>query len=171
MKSPHLYLLMLLFSGGIFSACEDKSYPDGLEEFAHHYYVVYVPNNNSAVTVNKAQTGLVKLPVQFYSSFTRSYDAVAHYSVVTPNVANPAVEGVDFRVVDRQGNALQPGSEGQYPLVFPQAKQTTDTVYIQLLNNPAPGRRVVEINFEDHITPAYRVDIFSTAFRRTLNID
>ncbi len=171
MKIQYIFLIMLLSAGGLLSSCEDKTYPAGLEEFEHHYYVVYVPNNNSAVTVNRAQAGLVKLPVQFYSSFTRSYDAVAHYSVVRPNVANPAVLGVDFQITDRQGNVIQPGSDGNYSLLFPQARKTTDTVYVKLLNNPAPGRRIVEINFEDHITPDYRVDIFSTAFRRTLNID
>ncbi|MDT4869898.1 hypothetical protein FQZ97_1049530 [compost metagenome] len=91
--------------------------------------------------------------------------------MVTPNVSNPAVLGVDFQVVDQQGNTLQPGSDGKYSLLFPQARKAADTVYVKLLNNPAPGRRIVEINFEDHITPDYRVDIFSTAFRRTLNID
>lgn len=171
MKIQNIFLILFLLSGGLFSACEDKSYPAGLAEYEHHYYVVYVPNNNSAVTVNKAQAGLVKLPVQFYSSFTRTYDAVAHYAVVSPNVANRAVLGVDFQIVDRQGNTLQPNGDGKYPLLFPQARKTTDTVYVKLLNNPVPGRRIVEINFEDHITPDYRVDIFSTAFRRTLNID
>jgi len=171
MKRPNIFLTLLLLCGGLFSACEDKSYPAGLAEYEHHYYIVYVPNNNSAVTVSKAQTGLLKLPVQFYSSFTRTYDAVAHYAVVTPNVANPAVPGVDFQIVDRQGNTLQPDSQGKYSLLFPQARKATDTVYVKLLNNPAPGRRIVEINFEDHITPDYRVDIFSTAFKRTLNID
>ncbi len=171
MKIQNIFLILLLLSGGLFSACEDKSYPAGLQEYEHHYYIVYVPNNNSAVTVNKAQAGLVKLPVQFYSSFTRPYDAVAHYAVVRPNIANPAVLGVDFQIVDKSGNTLQPNSEGKYPLLFPQAKKATDTVYVKLLNNPVPGRRIVEINFEDHITPDYRVDIFSTAFRRTLNID
>lgn len=171
MKIQKLFLLVLLFSGVILTSCEDKSYPAGLEEFEHHYYVVYVPNNNSAVTVRKDQAGLLKLPVQFYSSFTRPYDAVAHYAVVTPNVANPAIQGVDFQIVDRQGNPLQPNGQGKYSIVFPQAKKATDTVYVKLLNNPAPGRRVVEINFEDHIAEQYRVDIFSTAFKRTINID
>lgn len=171
MKTQHISLTLLLVSIGIFLGCEDKGYPAGLPEYEHHYYIVYVPNNNSAVTVNRAQPGLVKLPVQFYSSFTRSYDAVAHYSVVTPNIANPAALGVDFQIVDRNGNVIQPNSEGKYALPFAQARKATDTVYVKLLNNPEPGRRVVEINFEDHITPDYRVDIFSTAFRRTLNID
>jgi hypothetical protein len=164
-------ILGLLLSTGVLSGCEDKSYPAGLAEFDHHYYVVYLPNNNSAVTVRKNQAELLKLPVQFHSSFTRPYDAVAKYAVVKPNIANPASLGVDFQIVDKQGNTLQPGTDGKYSMVFPQAKKTTDTVYVKLLNNPAPGRRIVEINFEDNLTPEYRVDIFSTAFKRTLNID
>ena len=168
MKILNIILSFSLFVG--LSSCEDKSYPSGLEEFDHHNYIVYVPNNNSAVTVKKNQTELLKLPVQFYSSFTRPYDAVAKYTLV-PNAANPAVVGVDFQIVDKQGNAIQPDGQGKYSLVFPQAKKATDTVYVKLLNNPAPGRRIVDINFEDHISTEYRVDIFSTAFKRTLNID
>lgn len=164
-------IILGLLSCAVLSSCEDKSYPAGLSEFDHHYYVVYLPNNNSAVTVKKDQTALLKLPVQFHSSFTRTYDAVAKYAVVKPNINNPAALGVDFQIVDKQGNTLQPGADGKYSMVFPQAQKTTDTVYVKLLNNPAPGRRIIEINFEDNITPEYRVDIFSTAFKRTLNID
>lgn len=171
MKTRNILITLLMVAGGLFFACEDKDYPAGLPEYEHHYYIVYVPNNNSAVTVNRSQAELVKFPVQFYSSFTRSYDAVAHYAVVTPDVPNPAVLGVDFELVDRNGNTIQPNSEGKYSLTFPQAKKATDTVYVKLLNNPEPGTRVIEINFEDHVTLDYRVDIFSTAFRRTLNIE
>ena len=171
MNTRTILIALLLMAGGLFFACEDKDYPAGLPEYEHHYYIVYVPNNNSAVTVNRSQTELLKFPVQFYSSFTRSYDVVAHYAVVTPEVPNPAVLGVDFEIVDGNGNAIQPGSDGRYAITFPQARKATDTVYVKLLNNPAPGTRVVEINFEDNITPDYRVDVFSTAFRRTLNIE
>ncbi len=170
MKTRNILITLLLLTGGMFVACEDKSYPAGLPEYEHHYYIVYVPNNNSQVTVNRDQTNLVAFPVQFYSSFTRSYDAVAHYSVVTPNVDNPAVLGEDFNIVDKDGNVIQP-TNGKYSITFPQAKKATDTIYVKLLNNPEPGTRVVEINLEDHITPDYRVDIFSTAFRRTLQIN
>ncbi|SEL74251.1 hypothetical protein [Parapedobacter koreensis] len=171
MKTRNIFITLLLLSSGWFFACEDKDYPAGLPEYEHHYYIVYVPNNNSGVTINRTQTDLVKFPVQFYSEFTRNYDAVAHYAVVTPDVPNPAVLGEDFQIVDRDGNTIQPNSQGKFSLTFPQARKATDTVYVKLLNNPEPGSRVVEINFEDHITPEYRVDIFSTAFRRTLTID
>lgn len=170
MKTRNILMILLLLTIGSFVACEDKSYPAGLPEYEHHYYIVYVPNNNSQMTVNRDRTDLVALPVQFYSSFTRNYDAVAHYAVVTPDVDNPAVLGEDFDIVDKDGNVIQPAN-GKYALAFPQAKQATDTIYIRLLNNPNPGSRMVEINLEDHITPDYRVAIFSTAFRRTLQID
>ncbi len=171
MKTQNILITLLLLSGGLFFACEDKDYPAGLPEYEHHYYIVYVPNNNSAITVNRSQTELVKFPVQFYSSFTRSYDAVAHYLVVTPDVPNPAVLGVDFQLVDGNGGVIQPDNNGKYSITFPRAEKAMDTVYVKMLNNPEPGTRVVEINFEDNISSDYRVDIFSTAFRRTLNIE
>lgn len=171
MNPRNILTTLLLLSSSLFFACEDKSYPAGLPEYEHHYYIVYVPNNNSTVTVNRSQTELVRLPVQFYSEFTRSYDAVAHYSVVTPDVPNPAVLGVDFEITDSEGNTLTPDGNGKYAIEFPRAQKANDTVYVKLLNNPEPGARVVEINFEDNITPDYRVDIFSTAFRRTLRIE
>jgi len=171
MKTQNILIAALLLSGVLFTSCEDKDYPAGLSEYEHHYYIVYVPNNNSGVTVNRSQSELLKFPVQFYSEFTRNYDAVAHYSVVTPDGVDAAVIDEDFQIVDRDGNAIQPDGNGKYSIVFPQAIKAKDTVYVKLLNNPAPGTRVVEINFEDNITPDYRVDIFSTAFRRTLTIE
>ena len=171
MNARNILIALLLLSSSLFCGCEDKSYPAGLPEYEHHYYIVYVPNNNSTVTVNRSQTELVKFPVQFYSEFTRSYDAVAHYRVVTTDESNPAVLGVDFEITDSAGNALTPDGDGKYAITFPQAIKAKDTVYVKLLNNPEPGTREVEINFEDNITPDYRVDIFSTAFRRTLVIE
>src|SRR5690606_10926620 len=108
MKTQTILIAALLLSGVLFTACEDKVYPAGLPEYEHHYYIVYVPNNYSGVTVNRSQTELVRFPVQFYSEFTRNYDAVAHYSVVTPDGVDAAVIDEDFQIVDRDGNAIQP---------------------------------------------------------------
>jgi len=170
MKIQIILVLALLMSGQIFVSCEDKDYPAGLPEYDHHYYIVYVPNNNTQVIVNRNQTALLKFPVQFYSSFTRDYDAVAHYSLVNPATGDPAVVGVDFDIVNKEGNTI-PSVNGKYSITFPKAMKATDTVYVKLLNNPVPGRRVIEINLEDNITDSYRVDVFSTAFRRPLAID
>ena len=104
------------------------------------------------------------------SSYTRNYDAVAKYAIVTTGINTPAVVGQDFNVVDKNGSVIQPGSDGKYSLVFPQAKQAMDTIYIKLLNNPAPGIRKMEVNILENQTEEFYVDIFSTAFKRPVEI-
>lgn len=154
------------------SSCEDKDYPRGTEELEHHYYAVFVPNNNTSVTVQRTQATLVKFPVQFYSTYVRNYDAVAKYSIVTTGITGPlAVVGVDFNVVDKNGNTLTPAADGTYSIIFPQAKQTMDTIYLKMLNNPAAGQRKMEVQLQDNITDQFDVDIFSTAFRRPVTIN
>jgi len=163
-------MMLIMCLSTLFTACEDRDYPAGLPEYEHHYYIVYVPNNNSAVTVNRNQETLLKLPLQFYSEFTRSYDAVANYIVNIQGIAAPAILGEDFVIVNEAGQTIQP-EDGKYKVVFPQAKKAEAAIYIKLLNNAKPGRRTVEINLIDNIQEKFRVDIFSTAFKRTINID
>lgn len=163
------YIIVVLFGGLIFSSCEKKEYPAGLAEYDHHYYAAYIPNNNSKVSVQRTQTTLLKFPVQFYSSLSRNYDAVAHYAVVTTGIANPAVAGQDFDIVDKNGSAIQP-ADGKYSFTFSKAERAMDTIYVKLLNNPAPGTRTAEIQIQENKTDQYYVDIFSTAFRRPIEI-
>nr|WP_294904506.1 hypothetical protein [uncultured Lacibacter sp.] len=151
-------------------ACEKKDYPVGLSEYEHHYYAIFVPNNNTAVTVSRSQAALLKFPVQFYSTFTRSYDAVARYAVTTAGINNPAVRGQDFDIVDKNGVVI-PSADTSYSIIFPQAKQAMDTIYIKLLNNAAPGSRRMEIQMLENKTAQFYVDVFSTAFRRPVTIN
>lgn len=151
-------------------ACEKKDYPRGKSEYEHHYYAVFVPNTNQAVTATRSQTDLLKLPVQFYSVYTRNYDAVAKYAVSTAGITPAAVRGVDFNVVDKDGNVIQ-SADTTYNMVFAQAKQAMDTIYIKLLNNTAPGNRKFEIQILDNITEQFEVDIFSSAYRRPVTIN
>ncbi|HEY6505082.1 MAG TPA: hypothetical protein VIZ28_13985 [Chitinophagaceae bacterium] len=164
------YLLFVLGATIVLAACEKKDYPKGVDELQHHYYAIFVPNNNTSVTVSRSQTALVKFPVQFYSTYVRDYDAVAKYAVVTGNITGPAQRGVDFNIVDKNGNVV-PSADTTYSIVFPQAVQKTDTIYIKLLNNPAPGVRKFEIQILDNITSQFDVDIFSTAYRRPVTIN
>jgi hypothetical protein len=152
------------------ASCEKKDYPKGVPELEHHYYAIFVPNNNTAVTVQRNQAALLKFPVQFYSNFTRDYDAVARYVVTTYGITNPAQRGVDYNIVDKNGVVI-PSSDTAYTMVFPKAVKTMDTVYIKLLNNPASGARRFEVQIIDNITTQFRVDNFSTAFRRPVTIN
>jgi hypothetical protein len=162
------YIAILFAATFIFSSCEKEDYPAGLPEYDHHYYAIWVPNNNTLVSVTRNQAALIKFPVQFYSTATRSYDAVAKYAIV-PDATAPAVAGVDFNIVDKNGTVI-PSTDGSYSLVFKQAVQATDTVYIKLLNNPASGTRKMEIQLKENKTADFYVDIFSTAFRRPVEI-
>ena len=169
MKSIKYILLasVIIFS---FASCEKKDYDrGGLPEYENHYYAAYLPNDNSQVSVTRTQTALVKLAVQFYSSFTRDYDAVANYAVVTTGITNPAVLGQDFNIVDKNGNVIQP-VDGKYSLIFPQAKRTTDTIYVKLLNSAVAGTRKMEVQIQENKTDKFYVDIFSTAYRRPVEI-
>lgn len=153
----------------LLTSCEKKDYPAGLPEYEHHYYLVYIPNNNTQVNVQRTQTALLKFPVQFYSSFTRSYDAVGYYQIVTTGIANPAVQGQDFDIVDKNGATIQP-VDGKYSFTFQKAEKRTDTIYVKMLNNPTPGTRKMEVQIMENQTNEYYVDIFSTAFRRPVEI-
>jgi hypothetical protein len=165
-----VYFIFFAFAGLLtLVSCEKKDYPRGVAEMEHHYYSVFVPNNNTGVSVNRTQTTLVKFPVQFYSVYTRDYDAVAKYSVVTTDPANAAVVGKDFNIVDKNG-AVIPSNDGIYTMTFPQAKQATDTIYVKLLNNSTPGTRKAEIQLLENKTEKFYVDIFSTAFKKPLEI-
>lgn len=152
------------------TACEKKDYPAGIDELAHHYYAIFVPNNNTGVTVTRSQTALVKFPVQFYSTAVRDYDAVARYAVITGGITGPAKLGVDFNVVDKNGVVI-PTADSTFTMIFPQAKQATDTIYLKMLNNTAPGVRKFEIQMQDNVTSQFDVDIFSTAYRRPVTIN
>lgn len=163
------YILAAVVIVFVFVACEKKDYPRGVEEMEHHYYAIFVPNNNTGVSVNRNQATLIKFPVQFYSIYTRNYDAVANYVITTAGIPNPAVKGVDFDIVDKNGTVI-PSADTSYTMVFPQAKQASDTIYIKLLNNPAPGTRKMEIQMKENKTNDFYVDIFSTAFRRPVEI-
>lgn len=165
-----IYLSIAFSSVFVLASCEKKDYPKGWEELEHHYYAIFVPNNNTAVTVSRSQTALLKFPVQFYSTYTREYDAVAKYGVVTGGISPAAQRGVDFNIVDKNG-AVIPSTDTTYSIVFPKAIQAMDTIYIKLLNNPAPGARKFEIQIMDNITSQFDVDIFSTAYRRPVTIN
>src|SRR4051812_47517081 len=107
MKTTTITLLILLVLG--FCACEKiVNNSTKVDELSNHYYAAYIPNNNSLTSVTRNQTALVKFAVQFYSGFTRDYDAVANYGVFTTGITNPAVLGQDYAIVDKNGVVIQP---------------------------------------------------------------
>jgi hypothetical protein len=155
----------------ILMSCEkNRDTAPGTSDLEHHYYSIFVPNNNTGVTVTRSQTALLKLPVQFYSIYSRDYDAVAKYAVTTSGITPPAARGVDYDIVDKNGTVI-PSADTTYSIIFPRAEQAKDTIYVKLLNNTTPGVRKFEIQMLDNITTQFDVDIFSTAYRRPVQIN
>ncbi|SFG83162.1 hypothetical protein [Pedobacter insulae] len=171
MKTSNILIVFLTLIAATFTACkEDREYPAGLPEFENYYYAGFLPwNNTTTVSVPRAQTTLVKFPVQFHSVYTRAYDPEAKYTLISTGQANPAVVGQDFNFVDKTGNVIQP-TNGQYSLKFSQAKAAVDTIYIKLLNSTVPGTRKIEINIVKNETSQYTVGNFSQAFKRFLEV-
>ncbi|RYD77001.1 MAG: hypothetical protein EOP53_13705 [Sphingobacteriales bacterium] len=166
------YTTILFLAAVLLTACnKDPHTPKGVLDLDHHYYAIFFPNNNTAITATRSQAALVKLPVQFYSTFTRPYDAVCKYAVTTFGVTPPAVRGVDYDVVDKNGTVLTPVSDSSFQLIFPGAVQAMDTIYLKMLNNTMPGARKFEVHILENITPEFTVDKFSTAFRRPITIN
>lgn len=164
------YIASLIAAIIVFAACEKRDYANGgLDEYATHYYAAYLPNNNTLTTVNRTQTALLKFPVQFYSAYVRDYDGVAFYGPFTTGIANPAVLGQDYAIVDKDGNVIQPVN-GKYSIIFPQAKRAVDTIYVKLLNSSLAGTRRVEIQLIENVNDKYQVDTFSTAYTRPIDI-
>jgi hypothetical protein len=167
-----IFFAVLAAIGCLYSCREDRDYLQGLPEYDHHYYIGYVPYNNNQLTVQRNQAALLKLPVSFHSSFTRSYDAVAMYRLTPASITGTtaAVAGTDFNIVDKTGTVIQP-VDGKYSIIFPKAERARDTIYIRLLNNPAPGARSINVDLIENVTSQFRVDTMSQGFRRPIRIN
>lgn len=168
----HKILILLLSSLIAFSSCEkdDPDGPVGADGYDNFYYAGFLPWNNTATeSVNRTQTTLVKFPVQFHSASVRDYDAAAHFTLVTTGIANPAVLGQDFNVVDKSGNPIQ-AANGVYSLNFSQAKAKVDTIYFKVLNSNVAGTRRIEINLVQNNSAQYTVGTFTQAFKRFLEV-
>jgi len=169
MKSTNIVLAFLAVVAVVFTACE-KDDPAGVPEFDNYFYAGFLPwNNTGTESVLRTQTTLVKFPVQLNSTTERDYDAVAQYTLVTTGIANPAIGGQDFDIVDKGGNTLQPAN-GVYSLTFPRAKAKIDTIYIKVLNSALPGTRRIELNLVKNTTSQYTIGTFTQSFKRFLEV-
>ncbi len=169
----------------MFTACEHRGYPDGLPEFEHYYYAGFIPWNNDTVTVEREETELIKLPVHFHCEYIRKYDVQVRYFLKTSGIDHPAREGVDFEIVDRNGNKITAASAGVYEMTFPEARKGYDTIYVKPLAVNAADTRVIRIELCEgdnihasesesrinHVTGDYTVATFTQAYCRPLKFN
>jgi hypothetical protein len=170
MKKSTIFLGLLALFTITFTACEDRDYPAGLEEFENYYYAGFLPwNNTGTESVFRTQTTLVKFPVEFHSAYVRDYNADYNFTLVTTGIANPAILGQDFNFVDKSGAPLV-AANGIFTRTIPQAKAMVDTIYVKLLNSSVAGTRKIEIDLVKKEAGQYTVGTFTQAFKRFLEV-
>ena len=127
---------------------------------------------------------LVAIPMQFWCEFIRSYDVTTFYYTTpkpidqqyypTPNDTKKVkysgpelVRGVDYEVVDENGNVISPDSDGAFSFLWKNAQKGVQNVYIKAL----PGAKSGSFNLQT-FNPASSVklsnqDVESTVQSRT----
>lgn len=142
-----LYLISLCLSG-IGCSNDHPEWENGQPGMEHIYYYCFekwgtIPGGND-VTYNVKQGETLVIPTRLYSSFIRSYSPeVYYYTAVAPNSEEALVCGTDYTVVDEKGNVLSPDASGAYTMIWPNAKQGVQNIYIKALNGKTGVIRVL----------------------------
>lgn len=202
-----LYTLAAIFASLTFSSCGDDDWTyDKSQENVYFFgpevwgYDDIKKGNNNVVHYEVEQGQTVAVPMQFWCEFIRSYDVVTYYYVAPKPqeqkyyAATGSSEelsydgpdlvcGVDYEVVDANGNKLTPNSSGAYEFTWKNAQKGVQNIYIKALNGKkgafnimtcdpngdTPVNSDVESTVQ-HSTDKYTVRIFSQNYRVTINI-
>lgn len=146
------------------AACEDdyRNYPAGYDRM---YYATFDYEaddqgnptlSNRTITVDRASTEPIELPVKFLSETERGYDIevrlyvrnspwfLRQMGVMKPprnEFSTPdslAVPGVDFHILDSDKRVMTPVRRDTltwYSIRFPRARKGVEKLYVELLNN------------------------------------
>ena len=159
--------------------------------------------NNNVVFYDVKQGETVAVPMQFWCEFKRNYDVVTYFWTAPKPEGEKYVKelnkysnddliaydgpelvrGVDYEVVDENGNTLTPNASGAYEMQWPNALKGVQNIYIKALNGKkgsfnimtcepggtTPSSSEVSSTIQ-HATGQYVVRIFSQNYRVTVNI-
>ncbi|MBQ8521833.1 MAG: hypothetical protein IJ456_10810 [Bacteroides sp.] len=181
-----LYSLMALMCFS-FVACDDDAWSDGDPAMEHIYYIGFEKwgyddtkkGNNNVVHYEVAQGETVAVPMQFWCEFVRSYDVITYYYVT-----GDLVRGIDYEIVDANGQVLQPNADGAFTLTWPNAKKGVQNVYVKALNGAIGSFRLQTFNPNSSVTLSnqdvsstiqsqtadYEVRVFTQNYYVTINI-
>lgn len=147
-----IFVLIAVSLCGVFASCGDDEWGNNNPTMEHIYYYgldneAYPGGNEKVYNVAQGQT--VAIPSRFWSAFTRSYSPEVYYYTYSKNedgevLSSPElVCGVDYQVVDQDGKILVPDENGAYSMVWPNAKQGVQNIYIKALNGNKGTIRVL----------------------------
>lgn len=159
--------------------------------------------NNNVVFYDVAQGETVAIPMQFWCEFRRNYDVVTYFWTtpkpegekyvkelknysnddLVPYEGPELVRGVDYEVVDENGNTLTPNASGSYEMLWLNALKGVQNIYIKALSGTKGSFNIMTCAPEgitpsgsdvsttiQHATGEYVVRIFSQNYRVTINI-
>lgn len=180
MKKIFAFLLLAIcFS---FTACDSDEWGNGDPAMEHIYYFGFEnwgqttgDFNNNKVEYKVKQGETVKVPVQFHSERTRSYDVTVYYYISSADTLNI---GRDYEIVDSSGTTLTPDADGGFKMEFPKAEKGVKGIYVKTLSsgkkgafslytfNPTSG----EISHPDNNTNSQTKDYEVRAFTRNYKV-
>lgn len=159
--------------------------------------------SNNVLTYSVIEGQTVSIPMHLWSEFVRSFNVETFYYTTpkpadekyypTPEINKTQVaydgtvltRGVDYEVVDANGNVLQPDSDGAFVMTWPNAKKGDQNIYIKALPgckkgcfnlqtfNPASDVTLSNTDPESTYqsrTKQYSVRIFTQNYRVTVAI-
>lgn len=184
MKKTLIFLAMAVCV--FLTSCGDDAW-DYDHSLEHVYYYglcneAYPGGNEKVYTVKQGNT--VEVPTQFFSAFTRSYSPeVYYYTAAVSDTVPQLVCGTDYMVVDAAGNQLTPDDNGAYTMIWPNAKQGIQNIYIKALNGQTgsihvltfdPKKKMDNTDVESTVivrTDKYEVRAFTENYYVTVNIE
>lgn len=205
-----LFMILAVVGCLFYTSCSDDEW-DYDHSLEHVYF--YGPQvwgydggkvgNNNVVVYHVKQGETIEIPMQFWCEFVRNYDVETFY-FTAPKPAgqkyykNPEknkdqitydgtelVCGVDYDVVDANGNKLTPGANGGYSMMWPNAKKGVQNIYVKGLNGKKgafnlltfdsnaetqPTNQDVETTVQNR-TGQYEVRIFTQNYRVTVVVE
>ena len=159
--------------------------------------------NNNVVFYEVNQGETVAVPMQFWCEFKRDYNVVTYYwtapkpsgekyikelksysnSDLVSYDGPELVRGVDYEVVDENGNVIAPGASGAYEMFWPNALKGVKNIYIKALNGKKGSFNIMTCDPDgtvpsgsdvsstiQHATGPYTVRVFSQNYRVTVTV-
>lgn len=166
-----LTLISVFAISCLLAACSNDhdEWENGDPAMAHIYYYCFeqwggIPGGND-ISYSVKQGETIAIPTQFYSSFTRKYSPEVYYYTSPNPKAEELVCGIDYVVVDKDGNTLTPDASGAYTMTWPNAKKGVQNIYIKTLNGKKGSFRVLTFD------PTKKMDVTDVSTTSIIKTD
>lgn len=178
-----LYCMLMLLLGLSVASCGDDEWGSEGEADKQHWYFFgfqeWGPLNKNDVVKDVTRGDTIAIPLKFWSERPqKGINAEVEYYIVSSLLL-----GVDYQIVDENGEALTPEEDGGYKMVWPNCAKGVQYVYVEALMGKK-GKLTVQTwnparKDDDKISTTntviidhgdYKVSAFSQNYRLTVNI-